>query len=346
MKKYLSMILIAACILVSGCSRAETTKVIPEDNNTSQEVSDKETPEEETLAEETASESADEDALSFAEFKNLQFIFSSGAGGWATYLNIHEDGSFVGEYFDSDMGDTGEDYPNGIMYRCDFDGQFTQPVKVNEYTYSMTVQEINYEKEPGGEEIIDGTKYIYSDPYGLYGAEDILIYLPGAPWDELPEDFKSWTGSYGYTLSEGDDSTLPFLGLYNEAEQLGFASYSLVKSVNSMVSSSEDFTNRIDEEIQKESLSQAELNEKAQQKYEEWDNTLNSMWDALKNTLDEETMSALLTEQREWIASKEQAVKEAGAEVEGGSLYPLVTYGKAAELTRERAYELLEYFNE
>ena len=46
----------------------------------------------------------DSATLSFTEFKNLTFEFSSGAGGWATQLSIHSDGTFAGEYFDSDMG--------------------------------------------------------------------------------------------------------------------------------------------------------------------------------------------------------------------------------------------------
>ena len=61
-----------------------------------------------------------ESSCSFADFSNLQFWFSSGAGAWRTELEIHEDGSSSGEYYDSDMGVLNENYPNGIQYRCDF----------------------------------------------------------------------------------------------------------------------------------------------------------------------------------------------------------------------------------
>ena len=50
---------------------------------------------------------------------------------------------------------------------------------------------MDYEKEPGTEEIIDGILYRYSDVYGLEDAEDILIYLPGAPLEKLPQEFRS-----------------------------------------------------------------------------------------------------------------------------------------------------------
>ena len=42
------------------------------------------------------------------------------------------------------------------------------------------------------------------------------------------------------------------------------------------------------------------------------------------------------------VADKEAAVEEAGKEVEGGSMYPLVVNSEAAKLTEERVYELYE----
>ena len=56
--------------------------------------------------------------------------------------------------------------------------------------------------------------------------------------------------------------------------------------------------------------------------------------------MDSEEMDRLTEEERLWIQQKEEAVQEAGADVEGGTLYPLVTNEKAAELTREIVYEL------
>ncbi len=72
-----------------------------------------------------------------------------------------------------------------------------------------------------------------------------------------------------------------------------------------------------------------------------WDAALNQTWNVLKQILDEEAMSALTAEELEWIALKEQAVAEAGAEYEGGSIRPMIMDLKAAEMTEERVYELM-----
>lgn len=169
--------------------------------------------------------SSGESTIQFADFSKHQFVFSSGVGAWQTMLNINEDGTFKGEYSDSDMGDTGEGYPDGIVYSSTFEGKFTALEKINDYTYSMTIETIKLEKEVGTEEIIDGIKYIYSEPYGLDGAKEIYIYTPQAPLKELPEGFRSWVGYMD--LSDVKDEYLSFYGLYNIETESGFSSYEL-----------------------------------------------------------------------------------------------------------------------
>lgn len=99
----------------------------------------------------------------------------------------------------------------------------------------------------------------------------------------------------------------------------------------------------LEEMLQNEPLTQTEMNETAGTIYTIWDDLLNNIWGMLRETLDEEAMAQLKAEQLDWIARKEAAVEEAGAEVEGGSMYPMVTNQKAAELTEERVYVLAEY---
>lgn len=284
-------------------------------------------------------EKSDTDAFSFTEFENLQFCFSSGAGGWATLLSVDADGSFSGEYFDGELGVTGDGYPNGTMYQSNFEGKFTQPEKVNGYTYSMRISELNYAEEPGKEEILDGMLYCYGKAYGLEGAEEFLIYLPGAPLAELPQEFRGWVGYYD--LSYTSDTELPFYALYNEAEQCGFSSYDIIDSLKERISSYEEWAASLEDSIRNDSLTQAEYNEKTQQLYELWDSALNAVWDILKRTQDAETMNRLTVEEREWIEWKEQTVAEAGAGFEGGSMQPMIMNQKAAEVTKDRAYELL-----
>ena len=287
-------------------------------------------------------EETTENAFSFEELRKHEFWFSSGAGAWATVLNINPDGSFYGEYTDGEMGSVGDAYPNGTQYRCDFTGQFAQPVKVNDYTYSMEILELNYEKEAGTEEIIGGMRYCYSDAYGLEDAESLLLYLPGAPLAELSEDFRIWTGYFD--IEESGDTQLMFYALNNEVHQYGFISYDIVENLKLSMDYFVRESERIENSIQNEPLTQLEYNEKTKELYDLWDALLNDEWRVLKRSLSEEEMNELTVKQREWIAMKEQEVERAGLGCEGGSAQPMFMNQRAAELTKERVYELMELF--
>lgn len=276
------------------------------------------------------------EVLPFSDLKYLEFWFSSGAGGWATQMSIRPDGSFAGLYMDGDVGTT---------YQCTFSGQFSQPEKVNDYTYSMHILSMTYEQEPGTSETKDGILYQYTTPYGLDEAETLLIYLPGAPLAELPEEYRSWVGYY--YLENTTDTVLPYYGLYNEAKQAGFSSYALADSLKNNLAYIEEQAAEIEDSIEHDAtLSQAELNVKSAELYELWDSMLNIIWRGLKRACDSETMRALTDEQLAWISQKEQEIDAAGAEYEGGSLQPLVRNRKAAELTKTRVYELLALLEE
>ena len=54
-------------------------------------------------------------------------------------------------------------------------------------------------------------------------------------------------------------------------------------------------------------------------------------------------MNNLLEEQRMWIQTKEEEIKNAGNEFAGGSMATLASNQKAAELTKIRVYELSTY---
>lgn len=148
------------------------------------------------------------------------FRFASGAGGWSTELEVAADGSFIGMYLDSD---------NDATYICHFSGNFSQPVKVDDLTYSMRLESIEQE-ETEGEEITSGCfRFIGSSPHGLKNADEIFIYLPGSRQQDLPESFSAWANTFcpldtedGRTQS-GEDRLTRY-GLYNVSEELGFVS--------------------------------------------------------------------------------------------------------------------------
>ncbi|MBQ7241899.1 MAG: copper amine oxidase N-terminal domain-containing protein [Firmicutes bacterium] len=156
------------------------------------------------------------------------FDFSSGAGGWGTELKIHPDGSFDCTFHDSEMGSTGPGYPHGSMYVAVCSGHFSIPKKVNDYTYSMELLDIEYENEIDKEEIMDEIKFIYTTAYGLDGGKTFHIYTPDAPVSQLPEEFKSWV--YDLRVNP-DQEKLGFYGINNLVENYGFTSSNGVEAV-------------------------------------------------------------------------------------------------------------------
>ncbi|MCR1909419.1 DUF1311 domain-containing protein [Flavonifractor plautii] len=218
--------------------------------------------------------------FSFADLQRLQFCFTSGAGGWYTLLAVRPDGSFYGEYHDTDMGG-GEPGIHAVQWNCKFTGRFAQPVRVNDYTYSMGIAEISYEKEAGTEEVIDGIQYYYTAPYGLEDTEELLLYLPGAPLAELTQEFRGWVGYYENTRDK-----LPFYALNNEAHQQGFESYDWVERVRTDVEWAEETAAEYETKILEDtSLSQGELNELSAQMFDLWDIQLNEVWAVLQQML-------------------------------------------------------------
>jgi len=152
-----------------------------------------------------------------------QFTFSSGAGGWSTTLDIAPDGSFVGHHHDSDMGDTGPNFPNGTVYQCDFSGHLQVTGQVNEYEYWLVLVDITQDGTTDDETIgTDGVRYIVSYPYGMDNARDFNLYLPGHPVATLPEGYLNWVIPSG--ALDQSATTLPFWGLYNVGGQQGFSS--------------------------------------------------------------------------------------------------------------------------
>lgn len=329
--------------LLTGCGTSSEDDVpLVEDERKTDVTTESDEATESGVQEISETEKDSESKFSFADISDLEFWFSSGAGGWSTVLIINEDGIFEGEYHDSDMGEMDEEYPKGTMYLSNFTGKFTKPQKVNEYTYSMKIESIELYKEPDTEEIKDGIRYIYSEPYGLNDADEILIYLPGASLQELPEEYRSWVGYYD--LNNTSDTELPFYGLYNVRPQYGFSSYEHVEdsTIDEELSNVKEVASSLENKMQNEDLNQMELNNTSIELYKLWDEELNIIWSQLKETLSADEMAALTKEEREWILYKESEMEAAGAEYEGGSMQAMIEYNKGAELTEKRVYELVE----
>lgn len=150
-----------------------------------------------------------------------EFCFMSGAGGWSTELSIKEDGTFTGGYYAHWI--SWEHDEAWELYVCEFSGRFSEPQKVNAYTYSTQLEELNIEPGEQGLENTPLTQVDEGYAPGIAGGEEFLVYLPGAPLDKLPEEFLLWVRApHGI---EEEDTALPNYGLYNVNEQQGWFEY-------------------------------------------------------------------------------------------------------------------------
>ena len=285
---------------------------------------------------------------------NRVFNFSSGVGGWGTALYIGSDGRFFGVYHDSDMGVTGDNYPNGTLYYCPFEGKFTFPEYIPEGATSvhLVMENLNFQgveiygegRESYGEEIRDGVHLIFSSPYGIDGGKSFTLYFPEHLKANTTEEFRSWARWTGSESKGYSEEQLGFFALCNDSNQQGFSSYTLseIKSqvVKYLITTSieaENKNSKLGESLENMTVSSEEV-------YKIWDNALNTLWAVLMNNLNTETKQALIVSEMKWIDWKDASAAKEAAKFEGGSLYPLYYYTALAERTRWRCYDLLDYF--
>ncbi len=283
-----------------------------------------------------------EDSFTFACLADRQFEFSSGAGGWSEAFTIEKDGYFTGNYHDSDMGDTGEGYSQGTFYSSAYSGHFTELTKINEYTYQMKLADISYKEKESKEEIIDNTRYIYTESYCLGGTDTFTIYLPGTPLSEISQEAYSWL-----SMMNESDQELTMMAIVDETNGYGIYSYERLTPWEDAQMTFNSYKESYDYYQQK--LSEAgttlEMVECTGTMYELSDDCLNYIWNLIRYNVKEDKYQEILTEQRKWIADKETKAKEASAAYEGGS-FATVSYNETlASLTIERCEVLLKYLS-
>jgi hypothetical protein len=159
----------------------------------------------------------------FARLNGCTFVFASGVGGWATEMGVSADGRFRGYFYDSDMGDTGEDYPDGTLYECFFSGRFSVVGPLGEYTYVLRLDELVRMEEEEAVSITNGVRRIIAGAYGLEGGDVFVLYCPGIQTDGLPDAFIEWI-CLPNAWAEPPE-TMPFYGLYNVEAGTGFFAY-------------------------------------------------------------------------------------------------------------------------
>ena len=174
-------------------------------------------------ADDASTSGNDIDADVTAEFFKAaagDYTFASGAGGWATYLVIDENGRFEGSYHDSEMGASGDDY-DATVYVSNFSGQLSNIEKISDLEYTAYVESIEYQDSIGDQEIKDRVLYVYTGAYGIEYGKTLHFYMKGSDTENINEHLIEWLAM---PLAWGSDipKTLPFNAFYNEEDDAGF----------------------------------------------------------------------------------------------------------------------------
>lgn len=281
--------------------------------------------------------------ITFDELSKYYFSFCSGAGGWSDDFSIEKDGYFHGNYHDSDMGDMGDDYPNGTIYFCQYEGHFADIEKVDEYTCKMKMTDIKILNDEQ-EYIEDGTKFVPLAPYALSNADEVDIYLPGKPVSEIPQEVQEWLG---IAYMEDKPEKLDSIALVNVNENQGITTYERM-SAKEEAQSSYDATKNSYEYYGKkltEAETTVEMVEITGSQVKVTDDCLNDIWRTIKYNTDEATFNKALEKQRQWLKDRDAKAEKASAEYEGGTFAPVAYNDTFASMTLDRCKDLLKYLN-
>lgn len=127
-----------------------------------------------------------------------KYGFASGSGGWGTTMTVASDGTFSGTYHDSDMGITGDDYPNGSVTISNFKGRFKDAKKNADGSYTMQCDKsaLKIDGNIGDTYIKNGSKYTVADPYGIAPCGTFTVYPAGYDSSQLSEAIVGWSRAW------------------------------------------------------------------------------------------------------------------------------------------------------
>ena len=159
-------------------------------------------------------------ATAFKDHFPREFVFTSGSSAWATRIAINADGSFTGTFTDGELGETGPDYPNGTVYKSTFSGKFKNIKQIDYTIYSMTLDSYSLTYTPGTTWFEDGRRYVATEPYGIEGGKNFILYTDGTPIPEIPDDAWNW-----YHSGNTDGKFYDKYCLYNVEGECPFFEY-------------------------------------------------------------------------------------------------------------------------
>ncbi|MBQ3270703.1 MAG: hypothetical protein IJH09_12385 [Clostridia bacterium] len=171
---------------------------------------------------------AEQDDALFAQLEGTEWTFSSGAGGWSTDMRILPDGSFSGEFHDSEMGEFADEYPNGTVYGCSFTGQMSVIGQVDENTWKLRVDALKVDESQPEEAIDEGIRFVFAEPYGITEGDELALYQPGTPLEGFTEEMLLWA----HLLGDERPAELEDWFLYSEQYDSGFVGYAAETGVS------------------------------------------------------------------------------------------------------------------
>lgn len=118
------------------------------------------------------------------------YVLDRGSGPSFTEIKLEADGSFEGHSLYGDLSIRG-DYDYAYCESV-FSGKFGLPQKVDDRTYTMRLESVEYEGVVGNKRIEDGILYdtVYNGAPELSGV--YFVYFPGTEVSDLPEGCRRW----------------------------------------------------------------------------------------------------------------------------------------------------------
>ena len=163
--------------------------------------------------------------------ETMEFWFASGAGAWSSRLILSKDGSFTGNYHNTEPSEVGNNYPNGTRYQSAFDGRFEIVKQLNDYSIELQLTQVQTEQPVDTISFEDGMRIVSASAFGIDGGSRFTLYLPNATKEQIPTEGRSWLRP---TVSDLESNKqLGFYFLYNETEETGF--YSTIDQTGSNV---------------------------------------------------------------------------------------------------------------
>lgn len=160
------------------------------------------------------------------------------------------------------------------------------------------------------------------------------IFTDGDKHPENPYFYTTTTFYEDYSNPISDEEAENIINKYTY-ETIPYISLADINNQSAVAESgTSSFRQQAEQEVN-ETEQQASLAESGNEQYEIWDRCLNDVWGYLQEALSSEEMETLIQEEMDWIQNKENIINT--IKMQSGE----EALKKAAEITRERVYDLL-----